>query len=186
MGQRRRQRKLTEKAVLVDTSPKVFIKEIAASSKFLYDDTQPKSLEPKSLDTFFIISLYNCGKTEGLNVTLDITVKSPDTTHRPFRYGPVSYIFPGQLCSLPRTRRQFALTPDQIAQIHRTNGRRSGYVRPQPDQLWRQSPSLWPPIKLDIILKYQSVDGQQLPETHYEFQYIMNSPEGTCTLFPTT
>ena len=89
-------RELAEKTFRVDTSPKVFLKEISPEMKFI--DSR------KSFEVSLIFKIVNTGETEALEVVVDYELFSEVSDDRVSkkqsiegRIGPVQYLFKDQI-----------------------------------------------------------------------------------------
>ena len=82
-------RKLTEKAVSLDTSPKVFIKTIKPQAK----------LDTNAIEIISSIIFTNCGKTEAKDIKWSYVINSEGQKKIERSTGPYQYLFPSQTIS---------------------------------------------------------------------------------------
>lgn len=152
-----KQRVLTERAVWVQTSPKVFIKKIESRVNPDYDTNE--------LVVHSTIIFTNCGKTEAKNVVWFYTIKQDEQelVKRDKRRAP--HIYPEQNCGTDITDFRIKLKPEQMKIVKKAQELNKSITI---------SPSVLKPIFLDIEFGYEEPDGKKMPNHQEQYKYLLD------------
>ncbi len=149
----RKQRLLMSKAVSIDTSPKVFIKNIESKVKPNY--------ETNSIEITTYIKLKNCGKTEAKNVRLPYSIKYGDKKLESIK-GPFEYLFPDQISSYSTKFFSIPLDKKNMGIVKQAIESNKPINVPKEYAL---------PVYLDIKIIYNDLEGNEI-ETPYSLTYL--------------
>ncbi|MHC4455697.1 MAG: hypothetical protein ACYS0I_01195 [Planctomycetota bacterium] len=143
-----------QKAVLIDTSPKVFFTGV----KSIRSISEPNNIIKYGIE----LVVQNCGKTEALNIKFPFVVNSREKKISEGTKGPFQYIFPGQTIryGIYFVDTEFKLETGDISQL------KKAIKADKPFHLGKESPSL----RIDIEIAYEDIEGKKI-STPYSFRY---------------
>ena len=167
-----KQRKLMEKSVLVDTSPKLFIKTIKPELKLKTD-----------VNEFLIensIVFTNCGKTEAKNIKWTYVLINDDHEKLGAVKGPYQYLFPNQTASYELEAFRISVNKEQMRAAKEQMKTVMETIRPE-EKLNLRIAGI-KPINLGIKLEYQDMEDKKI-EYFYGYEYLFSkgtwSPKDT-------
>lgn len=150
----RKQRRLLERTVAVDTQPKVFIKTLVTEAKPDFENSRI------IIHTKLVLS--NCGKTEARSIHWSYVVSQGNQVKKEGTFGPFQYLYPGQIATASIENLRFTLPKDEMEIVKEAVELKKPIV---------VSGNLQKPVLLDIELVYENLDGQ-LVTVPYKFRYL--------------
>lgn len=156
----KKQRMLTQEAVWVQTSPRVFIKNI--------EPTLTADYKVSKLIVHTIITFSNCGTTEAKNITWSyiITQDGRELAKRTTR---APGIFPEQ--NRTTAIHDFRIDlPPKLMQVIQQAQEPNKPIDINPDVL---TPYALKPFFLDIKLEYDNPDGKRMSIYQEQFEYLL-------------
>lgn len=162
----KKQRLLTQKIVLVQTSPKVFIKNIESTVHPDYDTNE--------LVVHSTIIFTNCGITEAKNIDWSYTIKQDEQelVKKDKRRAP--HIYPEQNRATAITVFRIKRNPEEMKIIKKAQ---------ELNKPITISPSVLKPVILDIEFGYEDPDGKKIPNHQEQYKYLLDRNEW---VIPTT
>jgi len=153
----KKQRLLTERAVLAQTSPKVFIKNIESTVR---PDYETSELVVKSTIIF-----TNCGIIEAKNIDWSYTIQQDEKelVKKEKQRAPSIY---------PEQNRGIAITDFRI----KRNKEDMEIIKKAQDlnKTLTISPNVLKPIILDIEYVYEDPDGKKMPYVREQYKYLLD------------
>ena len=143
-----------QKAMSIDISPRVFIKNMKAEDR--------PNVADNAIDIRTCIVIKNCGKTEAKNVRLPYTIKYKEKEIEGVK-GPFQYLFPEQESSYYTKFFSIPLSPEQNPLLKKAAESGKKLNLSDFKEMFR-------PFRLDIKVEYEDLDGNTF-STPYSYQF---------------
>ena len=152
----RKQRLLMQKAVSIDTAPKVFIEAIEATARPNYDGNE--------IIIHSAIQLKNCGGTEAKNIKWSYVITFEGKEKTKENGGPYQYLYPDQVASMPIKKFKFSISNEAMKTVKQAVELKKPVIVPE---------NYIKPVLLDIEIMFDDLDGNTT-KTPYSYKYLFS------------